>query len=763
MESSSGTQAADPTAAPAAAPPPRKKRQQVVRACDWCRKHRAKCDNDSPCSNCRKKGGECSNDKIKATSLPHAYREIERLRCQIRELEAELAQERGRNRNSGVSLENTCTPQGAEAAEADSDSADVQKFWSGIYIRTARSAHGTWYGPSSLFYFIGRITSFLSFTQQQRRDLTVQMLPTNPAGSLLDGNFTRTTVPERNPDRRPIHPAGQGELITPGDVFLGRTQEEYFIGLFWQSYNATLSILDEAEFKNHHRSLWTASNDARKSSALVDIVIALCMQYGISMMPDTSQNGVAGNSDAGGSYYRRCQLLLTYEQENPTISTLQCHLLSCIYLRYRSFQNTADSACGLAVRTAYTLGLHLEPPATMPPHERELWKRLWWALYVLDGKIGLKLGRPFLVHRSSAEPDLPDDRNDVVTPPGHDFARLEGDITWLSFNLQSTKLFLTARKAHTALYSNKLNIPEGQTVWDNSQALDALAEALQPYMKDMEEWANNVPDGLKTKRLAGGSPFSTDESGVEIEQFAPLWLQRQRLLLEQMYHNLCTNLCRPFISFASTPESTPSLAYQMATKCALHAITLTRITHTVLSSTSVLAGWHEMFQWQWDAAMTVVGYVLAYPAGAVTIAARRMLDLSVEVFGIFGSGFAVARSAARIVRDLRVKMDYVLGQVQSRPEVQWSFGNGENGPRNTTASGTQPLADDGFIATKTAGGTLEFNVDDLTAASMRDVIQKAWDIEQWGSSDMLWSNNLNNMNNMGDILPEPLLMQGVQI
>ena len=41
--------------------PARPKRSQVVRACDWCRVHRTKCDNNLPCLNCLKRGEECIN------------------------------------------------------------------------------------------------------------------------------------------------------------------------------------------------------------------------------------------------------------------------------------------------------------------------------------------------------------------------------------------------------------------------------------------------------------------------------------------------------------------------------------------------------------------------------------------------------------------------------------------------------------------------------------------------------------------------------
>jgi hypothetical protein len=117
---------------------------------------------------------------------------------------------------------------------------------------------------------------------------------------------------------------------------------------------------------------------------------------------------------------------------------------------------------------------------------------------------------------------------------------------------------LTARAAYIAFYvrnvSNTLRVSSGECV---SERLD--------------EWLKGIPGALKTKRRSNGDPFSTDLSAVEIEQFAPLWLQQQRLLLELMYHNLCMNLYRPFISFPSitAPARLPDKAAMI---CAAHAM-----------------------------------------------------------------------------------------------------------------------------------------------------------------------------------------------
>lgn len=311
----------------------------------------------------------------------------------------------------------------------------------------------------------------------------------------------------------------------------------------------------------------------------------------------------------------------------------------------------AYSACGLAVQTAYMLGLHLEPPQSMPRRERETRKRLWWTLYVLETKMSMKLGRPFLLHDSSTTCSLPADDRDIAMLVGSSFAPLGENVTWLTWNLHNTKLLLAARTAYTTFYDGD---PE------NFNACNS-----QPIVNCLQHWLKGVPGAIKTQRKNNGIPFSTDRSALQIEQFAPLWLQRQRLLLELMYHNLCINLFRPSISFASATAQAP-LADEMAMKCAAHSMALTHMMHQVLTSTTILAGWLEAFQWQWNAAMTLVGFVLAFPHDDSTGVARSTIDLSVAVLENFGNSFAVAVGAANIISKLRAKVDVLTERSRAK-------------------------------------------------------------------------------------------------
>lgn len=701
-------QAIEPT------PRTRQRRGQVARACDRCRVHRVKCDSGNPCSNCKNKGGQCGySGAIKAATLPHAYREIERLEQRVEELEQEKerdAEKMVHQLQTPISLPPSLSDgRRPEAGEQHPAGSRLGLVGEGIYISTARSPQKTWYGSSSLFYFIGRVDTFLTAALQQGH-LADRMLP-DSASNLLDG--PTTVAAEEQAGQLTGH---TDDPVAPGE-YLTSTQEEYFLSLFWQSYYISYPILDELEFKKYYRSLWAIPAGKRKPSPLADIVIALCMQYGMARLPSvergleaTSRANVS-NTDAtiaGRWYYRRCQTLLLAELESPIISTLQCHILCSIYLCCASFQNMADSTCCLAVRTAYMLGLHLEPPEYMPRRERETRKRLWWTLYVLETKMSMKLGRPFLLHNYGTTCSLPADDLEIAMLVGSSFAPLGENVTWLTWNVHNTKLLLAARTAYTNFYDRDPDTFNAGTC--------------EPITEPLEDWLKEVPGAIKTQRQYNGVPFSTDQSALQIEQFAPLWLQRQRLLLELMYHNLCINLCRPSISFVSAITQTP-LANGVAMNCAAHAIALTHILHQVLTSTSILAGWLEAFQWQWNAAMTLVGIVLAYPHDDSAAAARSAIDLSVAVLENFGNSFAVAAGAANILRELCAKVDVLIEKSQGQKVVRLETMQLVTSYQEVN-EGT--LMDDNFPALPSMDESLDFF--NVTAPDLRGVLAQSIDI-----------------------------------
>ncbi|KAI4252540.1 MAG: hypothetical protein LQ352_004234 [Teloschistes flavicans] len=487
------------------------------------------------------------------------------------------------------------------------------------------------------------------------------------------------------------------------------TQEDYFLSLFWQSYHCILQIIDEAEFREHYKSLWVTPETPRRASALVDIVLALCMQYGVASIPRSSaiqkpQVDVDGNDAtiAGRWLYRRSQSLLSADLESPSIMTLQCQILAVYYLCNASFQNMAHTTLAVAVRTAQILGIHLEPPKNLPRKERELRKRLWWTLYAVESKTCMKLGRPWSAQLSQTTCSLPAHDHDLALLSGSTFAAFGGKVTWLTYNLQNTTLLLAASAIYIEFYdrcADVLGAIDGATLYSDSDTLESCAQSLVSSMEGLQAWLQDLPDELKTKRKGTGEPFSTDRTPLEMEMFVPLWLQRQRLLLELLYHNLAMNLYRPFISFSTTSSSNSQFTLGNAASCVNHAISITHIMHQVVVDSDLLCGWHEAFQWQWNAALSLIGYILAYPFTSSTSSARKAIDSAIDVFERFGRNFAIAANAANVTRDLTAKADILTHHFGSNMATPASSSSSSTDLRALqTYNGPQLISNEAYSA-----------------------------------------------------------------
>ncbi|KAF7549618.1 hypothetical protein G7Z17_g6277 [Cylindrodendrum hubeiense] len=629
------------------APPPplsirKPPRKQVTRACEHCRVRRVK--------------------------------EIERLRFRVEELEAEL-DEAHRQQGSAPVAEDALLPTPSQSTPStrgdqstsppsctrDSTLSTPKIQWEGIYTATARSEQTSYYGPSSSFYFVGRIGSFLNQTLQQSFQVRC-MQPRGPNKTLDHPNSPEDAEKNTTPRVEAPRPS------------MPRTQEEYFLNLFWESHHTSTPIIDEGEFRKLYDSLWQNSRPYRKPSPLVDIVLAISMQYGWAfLLRDTSHTAtINGQYDdasiAGRWYYRRCQGLIASELESPSITTLQCHLLSVIYLCCASFQNMAHTTLAVSVRTAQILGLHFEPPETMPRGERELRKRIWWVIYTIEARTCMKLGRPFSVQKSQVSVSIPSDNIEAAALCESSLGAYDSEVTWLTYSCQTQKFVAATVDVYNALY-DKCSEILGQrghgSFYKDTQGLEACAGFLTTLTPALETWVQQVPDGLKLKRRGNGEPFSVDRSAVLFEASAPLGLQRNRICLELTYHNMYTNIYRPFINFTPTSSTYAPAAERHAAACVNHAIAHTHIMHQVLKETDLMNGWQEFFLWQWNATVSMVGFVLAYPINPVTARARETIEKAIEVFEVYGSNFAVASSAASVTRDLTEKADLLISRLRS--------------------------------------------------------------------------------------------------
>ncbi|KAM0280469.1 hypothetical protein ACHAQH_004048 [Verticillium albo-atrum] len=603
----------------------RPKRSQVARACDWCRIHRIKCDTNQPCRNCEARGGQCSNSgKLgEVRTLPRAIREIESLRLRVKDLEAQLEASRSQPETAELT---TPSPPRSRTPSSVSGSWDVSGL-AGTLGTTGGSPNvhlypglgmPQFYGPSSTNYFVERITGYLKSVVPQ---------------PFIQPMLEHGTGPDVE---QPQYPQQHHHSPMSGRNLTG-AQEVYFLDLYWHSWHTIYPVLDEADFRSHYKSLWTGlhPSDMRHPSALVDIVLALCMQFGVASTPrDISFDSPSSDaaSSAGRCLHHRAQDLLASSLESPTLATLQSQFLSAVYLANASYQTTAHATLASAVRTAQALGLHLDPPSAVPRPQAELHRRAWWCLFALDTRLSIRLGRPCATHLAQTTCALPSDDPSLETPTA------EMDLlapSRLSYTLHAVTLALAARRLHHRPLPTVPSAPPTQ-------------EDLLP----LTTWRAALPPSLALPRATGSAGAA----------FAPPWLTRQRLLLDLHYHDLLTALLRPSILLPPAGDPAP------AERAARHAIAATHVLQQARGQLEM--GWSEPVVLAWNAGVTLAGYIAAYGAeGAVGSGARGAIWRAVEVLEGLGAG-----EAAAAVRELVGRADVVAVGGGVDPGLGGQFG-----------------------------------------------------------------------------------------
>lgn len=451
-----------------------------------------------------------------------------------------------------------------------------------------------------------------------------------------------------------------------------RAAEEAQLAIFWTSNHLASPIIDRAAFQTHYDSLWRTEGPTRKPSALVEILLAISMQYSTAIKRHTSAlRGAKSDSDAndatmsGMKFYRRCQALLVDQIEGPSITTLQCQYFSVVFLFNASFHNTAHSILAQAIRAGIILGLHLEPPRTLATAQKEFRKGLWWTVYAMEMKFAMELGRPLAVNISQVTCSLPS--TDLLAIAS-DTSYTEPVTSSLIHNVLYIRLVLAYRAVYVTFYNKCADVlgSNGQeSLYKDPEALEECAKFLRSRMEYLGTWLNDVPQQLKPKRMNSGEPYSTDGTPLDIDVSAPLGSMWLPTFLELRFHHVCMCLYRPFISFSKVNGTATPITEKNARGCVEHAITQTNIIDQATSTTDVLNGMYIVAHWQWIASLSLLGYILAYPDSDTTPVARRTVDIAIINLDRYRASFTLAANGAKVIRELCSKIDKIPNRTQS--------------------------------------------------------------------------------------------------
>lgn len=207
--------------------------------------------------------------------------------------------------------------------------------------------------------------------------------------------------------------------------------------------------------------------------ALVNMIFAICTSHWVI---DTE-----GNPRSARRHYDIAIALLQPNiLRDWKLEHVQALLIGARYLQGSSCANECWNILGLAIRIAYGLRLHKEPPATDPRPLRETKRRIWYAAYTLDVLLSMIYDRPAMIRSSECSVGLPEDLDDdyIQSAPS------PAPPSSMSFSIEVIKLY-------RMIETFKLRL--------NGDTNDArkIAELVMPLDEEYRNWHKAIPLHLK--------------------------------------------------------------------------------------------------------------------------------------------------------------------------------------------------------------------------------------------------------------------------
>ncbi|KAF3356373.1 hypothetical protein VdG1_03884 [Verticillium dahliae VDG1] len=168
-----------------------------------------------------------------------------------------------------------------------------------------------------------------------------------------------------------------------------------------------------------YSALWPLTSSAeREQKRMAVALVCFCLALGRCSVSSrvTDANGV---QSAGWTLYSVGMSLLqdSTEMSNTaakSLLTLQMLLIRVIYLFRLDATQRATRLLALAVSNAHIIGLHRQSTLeNMPAVASQMYTRSWWSIYVLDRRLAIESGRPYLIQDSNVDTALPLDLSDA--------------------------------------------------------------------------------------------------------------------------------------------------------------------------------------------------------------------------------------------------------------------------------------------------------------------------------------------------------------
>ncbi|UKZ63446.1 uncharacterized protein TrAtP1_004676 [Trichoderma atroviride] len=503
---------------------PDDKRQRTARACDSCKRRKQKCNGLHPCNTCIKRNLICdytdgrgpaklmsvhatsptgqsnasdSVDTVAATSSREATLETSPKKAtkQGKPVRQAKRRSRGKAKRSPNVHEACSVSEGDESSRQSTGSESDEEAEIIGHIRMLQD-------PMERLLYIGD-SSTLSYLQLIRM---IVFNTTGPSAFTDDPNRHHILEPAAS-----ITPSAMVPYMLPNRDVTNFLVESYFVNT-----SALIELFDAKTFYQYLDACYETPLEVN-SSTLCLVYLTLAIGLALATPVPNSPEDLMIKSlqeapeERAEALFRAAKCLSDplNAVEHADFWMIQAWTLMAFYMLITSKRNAAYAYCGMAVRSAYSLGMHQE---TEMKFENETARRnVWRSLFVLDKFLATALGRPAAIYEEDCSSNvlyLPADQSPKS-------AQEEEDIRQAGLD-SSVRIYTTISTMLKKVYSEK----------------KVSTNLAQEIVDDCQLWALNAHPSLAAEDLLNGK--APKEMGIPI------------LHVQLLHYHSILLLCRPF-------------------------------------------------------------------------------------------------------------------------------------------------------------------------------------------------------------------------
>ena len=183
-------------------------------------------------------------------------------------------------------------------------------------------------------------------------------------------------------------PSHQQDIDVEALFLPPRRVADGFIEAYWAFVHPILPILHKPTFMKSYKTLWATGEELHcDADSPLDAVFLSTLNIVLAIGCQSSDQVVSGQKHIISEklYQRSRRFFMDEFLDSPTLSVVQLLLLTGIYLQSTKYANRCWNSIGSAIRTAQSIGLHLERRSDSRVQiQREMERRVWHTCVFLD-------------------------------------------------------------------------------------------------------------------------------------------------------------------------------------------------------------------------------------------------------------------------------------------------------------------------------------------------------------------------------------------